>query len=926
MADDDYPNFSVAPNVMTQGVDPDLINTIKNATQLLPKGYKAQITSGNRPGDPRFHGQGMAVDVQLIDPSGKPVPNYQTAQAFSTYERFAQNVHALQPQYAPNSPPIRWGGYFPGPKGLYGAVDLMHFDTGLNGQMGGGTWEHGLAPEQRKLWPNAGSVGLHDPDPEAMTALAAIGGGQPKPPANALALTDNSPAVDSTPKYSGDLEKDLGITLPQAAAPPKVPTPTAAGGYTGDLEKDLGVTLPGGNSKKGPPADAKPGPNGLVWNTAGGYDPQTGELVIAGKPMSTPASSPAVAATTGVLSGVPVVGPAILGGVERGVAAAKSLANGGEPQLTDRNGNPIALNQSLAGVKDITQQSQADYPKTTIGANLIGGALGYGAGAIAAPGALGLTGSLGTRAAVGGASNAAIGAADAYMRGNNPLIGATVGGVLGGAAPLAGQLIGQGVSKLGNVVNKVVQSGNPALNMLAGAVRDDGPQAVADAASRYGDTAMLADLGPSLGGLAQGLAPKPGAAKSLLFNNLTARAKTDNQFVNNAVEGGMGPAEDPSQITEAIKAHRAAVDAVNYPAAMANAPPIDTTEPLAIIAQHLTTAVGKQRTALTNLRDMLMTVGPDGKPLPVTDAQTLHNVKSEAYSVINHGAPGLGVEAGAVARQQGSLKAVSGALNGALEEQIPGYAEANAAHAALSKRAEAVEEGYKLFDPGNKQTPAAFDQTFGMRDPGEQVALAKGARAKINQVLGTKANDPAALRALLQGEGGWNTDRAATVFGQEPTNALVNVLEAQSARSGTMNNVIGNSQTAQRQGAAKLLADTNPQEPPNLMGTTLTGALATAGRKFIYNPLVHALTAPNYGPRDLELARMLTAQGAAREAVYQDAVKRAGMQNTSSAVAGALGTGADQGANLLTRAITPESEPDNGSGGGDIIVRTGGKR
>src|SRR5476649_1132662 len=54
------------------------------------------------------------------------------------------------------------------------------------------------------------------------------------------------------------------------------------------------------------PQGAELGPNGLMWtkdaqgNPTAGYDPQTGELVMGGKPMGAPPSQ-LLAASTGVL-------------------------------------------------------------------------------------------------------------------------------------------------------------------------------------------------------------------------------------------------------------------------------------------------------------------------------------------------------------------------------------------------------------------------------------------------------------------------------------------------------------------------------------------------------------------------------------------------------------------------------------------------
>lgn len=141
-------------------VDPNLLAWLKAAAAQSP--YNVVAYSGNRPGDPRYHGKGMAVDVNLIDPkTGATVPNYQNAGSFKTYQDFANLVRAAQMQANPNAA-LRWGGYFSGPKGKYGAMDLMHFDVG-NTPMGGGGWDTGLTQEQAALWnlqPGGGSTAV----------------------------------------------------------------------------------------------------------------------------------------------------------------------------------------------------------------------------------------------------------------------------------------------------------------------------------------------------------------------------------------------------------------------------------------------------------------------------------------------------------------------------------------------------------------------------------------------------------------------------------------------------------------------------------------------------------------------------------------------------------------------------------------------
>jgi hypothetical protein len=94
-------------------------------------------------------------------------------------------------------------------------------------------------------------------------------------------------------------------------------------------------------------------------------------------------------------------------------------------------------------------------------------------GAAAAPSvvagrALGLTGPLWQRAALGGASNAAIGAADAAARGEDPVHGAEVAGLVGAGLPLGGRLVGATVNRVANAFRGEAPRPNPTVK-VAGA-------------------------------------------------------------------------------------------------------------------------------------------------------------------------------------------------------------------------------------------------------------------------------------------------------------------------------------------------------------------------------------------------------------------------------------------------------------------------
>lgn len=137
-------------------VNPKLVDVIRRAAESSP--YNVQLFSGIRPGDPRYHGKGSAVDIVLSDPAtGQEIPNLKSTVGFPIYEEFAKTARAVQQQTYPElSDTFRWGGYFGGGKGKYGSVDLMHFDLGPTAKMAGGSWETGLTPEQAKVIANLG--------------------------------------------------------------------------------------------------------------------------------------------------------------------------------------------------------------------------------------------------------------------------------------------------------------------------------------------------------------------------------------------------------------------------------------------------------------------------------------------------------------------------------------------------------------------------------------------------------------------------------------------------------------------------------------------------------------------------------------------------------------------------------------------------
>lgn len=761
---------------------------------------------------------------------------------------------------------------------------------------------------------------------------------------NAKVVRERGNYGGALPKWTAGGGQDIGdhtFYKPDGAVRRKPPTitptggkaPDAAGASWDDVLGDAAKNALAGASVTLKPSDGASADD--LWNeiTKGAErnvsktapPPGAGDPPPAAKPTG-PVGTAGDAAGQAFINGVPVLGPAVMGGVDRAAALIRSY----------RDGTPYA--DELAKVQAFGKATSDAYPMTSTAAGLAGGVasmIPVGATALGAR-ALGITGeNLLARGVAGGVSGGLLGTADAGVRGENVGVGGGVGAVLGGAGPAVGKVVGAGTGALVNKLGEYMTPAAPGVSgsagkVLSGLIAADGPEAVQNRLMALGSQGMLAEAGPSLEGATAGLIPKPGEAKTILVNAVRDRAAGANARLNEDVRAAIGPAEDPVKVTAEILALRKAQDEKNYRGALANAPDVDVSGLVKAIDGMLKTAEGSQKTALATLRSRLVKGeaeaavpgGPTGlldasgqpiigagKPAtPVklqTNAENLHNIKGELDAVINHGAPGLGVEGAAVARMQGALKKARGELNAILQDQVPGYAEANKASAALAKRAEAVETGTSVLGSGKTTpTPEALSETLNAMSPGERIALAKGTRGEIERLLGVKVNDLTALKQALQGEGGWNTAKLGAIFGTDETGRLVGAVAREAAFADTTNKLLQNSQTANRLGGADFIKD-KTGVGADLRGSTVAGNIIHYGKKFTVDPVLNLLTKTDNTRRDAEIARVLSARGAERDTLVNALMNRGASLEKTNRLAEFLASRADRGSNLLVQGTAP---------------------
>jgi hypothetical protein len=641
-------------------------------------------------------------------------------------------------------------------------------------------------------------------------------------------------------------------------------------------------------------------------------------------PMGSGASAPAVVAPSmgygdqmrHVGSAVDDVVRALANGVTFGLmdrgAAAAGAATGIGGNFGDYAGN-------LERERGETDRFHNDHPILATGTNLAGGAV-VPLGALLATAR---AASLGGKSLLGGLTGAGLGGiqgaaeskdwTDPGQTAIDAAKGAGIGLAIGGTLPGAAKIIGSGVERVANAVRgRADGMSRGASGHLVSAMEADTPAGITARVDRLGPDAMLADTGPAMLGKAQGASLSSDEGRTILQKALTERDAATNQRIMSDVNRALGPAEDPLTVTNAIRAHRAEVDALHYPAALDKAPPVQTAPILTQLDDMIKSSpVGSmENKALGNLKEMLLRkekqplLDAEGYPqydklgnerfrevpLSQNDASILHKVKGELDNVIEYDAPGLGVPAGALQRQQGALKHLRGELNSALETQVPGYLEANRASAALARRGTAVELGTQILGNGKTiASPGRFADEFQRLEPGEQIALAKGSRGNIERVLGTKANDLQALRSELQGEGGWNTAKIATVHGQGAADDLVGTVDRNLKFRDTFNKVVENSQTAQRTAAKEAMKPTPSTETP-LFGpsSTLTG-MGVTGVKKVAQAAIDALTKSDPTRSYGEIANILTAQGPQRDRYFQaivDAMEKRGQNQAVGEAAG----------------------------------------
>ncbi|MET3522062.1 hypothetical protein [Mesorhizobium abyssinicae] len=155
-----------------------------------------------------------------------------------------------------------------------------------------------------------------------------------------------------------------------------------------------------------------------------------------------------------------------------------------------------------------------------------------------------------------------------------------------------------------------------------------------------------------------------------------------------------------------------------------------------------------------------------------------------------------------------ALQTARQAIDDELRATVPGIKEVDAKFAELARQKDAVQRGQTVLSSG-REAPrpeeladefrqGALPQGLHVGPSAVPLRLREGARAEIERIVGTNANDRVALQRLIKGEGDWNRARLSTLFGSDKAKTIIDLLDRERLFNDTSNIVTRNSETAAR--------------------------------------------------------------------------------------------------------------------------------
>lgn len=469
-----------------------------------------------------------------------------------------------------------------------------------------------------------------------------------------------------------------------------------------------------------------------------------------------------------------------------------------------------------------------------------------------------------------GAEGAAYGAAhgagntysdDASEYAANAGKGAAMGGGIGAGLPVAGRAASAAYRGAQAFIGPRVGNTSAGASAMLRAAAQADEQGIRQLAS-MGDEAMLVDAGPAMLGLGQGAGTGTGSGRTALVNALKSRDANTVPRINRDLDAAIGPAPRPSQLEAEIAGN---VENVRpqYNGPFDRSQPVNTTTIASELEEMAQTLRGPAQAAVKKVRKFLDVPGSkdiDPKNMPGLKAL---DTNPDSLFQTRQAIDGM-LEGETNSKVVSQLTQVRKMVDEELARAVPGIKKVDAKYAELMRQQEGLQRGGTVFDTGKTATrPAdlAAELRAGALPQGEQVGpsavptrIKQGARAEIDRLVGTHANDLNALERKLGTPQDWNSQKFAEIFGEGPHNAVMETLVNNRKFRQTYQDIVQNSQTAQRTAAAKAMEGS---EGGNVRGdATMTGL----GLKAL-NAVARAIAGASSSSTKNEIGLILAQQG-----------------------------------------------------------------
>jgi hypothetical protein len=210
------------------------------------------------------------------------------------------------------------------------------------------------------------------------------------------------------------------------------------------------------------------------------------------------------------------------------------------------------------------------------------------------------------------------------------------------------------------------------------------------------------------------------------------------------------------------------------------------------------------------------------------------------------------------------------AVDEGLARAAPGIKDVDAQFAELSRQSTALQRGSQVLDGGKtaiRPVELADEIAQGALPQGTQIGpsaapvrLRQGARAEVDRLVGTNVNDLNTLERKIGTPQDWNSQKLETVFGEGPVANVAKALMDNRRFRQSYQDIVQNSQTAQRTEAAASMRGSEGGNVPH--DTTLTGV----GLKAL-NFVAKAISGASNARTKDEIGNILATQGPAVQRV-----------------------------------------------------------